>query len=252
MSINCITELDGNHFVVDRNDIYLHNGSGKIDSLVYGRMRDYFFSDIHQSYTDRTFVIKNNKFKEIWVCYVSSGNSTGKCDKALIFNYKEDNWTIRDLPLVTSMFPSPNVSGSSWQQGYERLVALSGTAKVYLMDSGYSMYDNDTSTYVDYESYVERKRLFTEDPFGSNLISGLTPLLETGAANDKVDVYVTSQNIYDKDPDYANIDGRDMFSITPRSESQGYKVDPRTLGRFLNYKITSTTYWKLSFMGMNM
>lgn len=250
LAVNCIAEFDGNHFVVDRNDIYIHNGSGKISSVAYGRVRDFFLGDINHSYTDKTFVVKNNKYKEIWVCYVSSTNSTGKCDRALIYNFKEDNWTIRDLPLVTYMFPSPNLSGVSWQQGNERLLATSSTARLYLMDDGYSMYNG--TAYAAYTSYIERKRLFADDPFGNIFISGITPVLETSADVDTVNVYVTSQNIYDKAPDYANTSGRDMFTITPRSESQGYKVDPRTVGRFLNFKITSSTYWKLSFLGLDL
>jgi len=249
LSLNCIAEFDGHHFVVDRNDVYIHNGSGQVKSLIYGKNRDYLFSDMNQSYTDKTFVVKNNKYREIWVCYVSSTNATGKCDRAMIYNYKEDNWTFRDLPSVVSMFPSPNLSGVSWQYGNERLLAPSGTARLYLMDDTYQMY-NGTS-YADYTSYVERKRLFADDPFGNLLITGITPVLETSATNDTVNVYVTSQNVYDKLPDYANTSGRDMFTITPKSESQGYKVDPRTVGRFLNYKITSTKYWKLSFLGLD-
>ena len=31
LNTDCVTEFDGNHFVVDRNDIYVHNGSGSIE-----------------------------------------------------------------------------------------------------------------------------------------------------------------------------------------------------------------------------
>lgn len=252
MSINCIAEFDGNHFVVDRNDIYTHNGSGQMKSLVYNRLRDFFKSDIHQSYTGKTFVVKNNKYREIWVCYVSSTATTGLCDKALIYNYKEDNWTIRTLPKVSSMFPSPNLTGVSWEYGNERLLAPSATTRVYLMDEGTLMYNNTTAAYAAFDSYVERKRLFADDPFGNIYIAGITPVLEVTEEADKVSVYVTGQNIYDKDPDFSNASGRDLFTISPQSESQGYKIDPRTVGRFLNYKIISDIYWKLSFLGLNL
>lgn len=252
MAVNCIAEFDGQHFVVDRNDIYTHNGSGKITSMIYGRMRDAFYSDLNKSATDKTFVVKNNKFREIWVCYVSNGNTTGKCDKALIYNYKEDNWTVRDLPYVTNMFPSPNLSGTTWQQGDERLLATTGAARVHLIDDGYQMYNTTGSQYEDYMSYVERSRLFAEDPFGNNLIDGLTPVLEVQNMTDQVQVFVTSQNVYDKVEGFANVGGRDMFIIEPQSEKQGYKIDPRTVGRFLNYRIQSEKYWKLSFMGLSL
>jgi hypothetical protein len=252
LSLNCIAEFDGQHFVVDRNDIYIHNGSGQIKSLAYGRVRDFFFADMNPSYTDATFVAKNNKFREIWLCYVSSTNSTGKCDRALVYNYAEDNWTLRDLPLVTAMFPSPNLSGANWQYGNERLLAMTGTAHVHLMDDTNMMFDTDSNAYAPYASFVERKRLFADDPFSNIYIYGIAPVLEVNETVDTVNVYVTAQNVYDKEPDFANLEGRDMFTITPQSEAQGYKVDPRHVGRFLNYKVISNTYWKLSFLGMDL
>jgi hypothetical protein len=250
LSVNCIAEYDGHHFVVDRNDIYTHNGSGQIKSLAYGRVRDFFFSDLNQNDSDKTFVMKNTSFKEIWLCYVSSTNATGKCDRALIYNYQEDNWTIRDLPGVKFMFASPNLSGVTWQYGNERILSPSATTRVYLMDSGAEMYSG--SAYAAFNSYAERTQLSAEDPFGNIYISGLTPVLEVDDPGTVVDIYVTGQNIYDKAADFSNLEGRDMFAITPQSEAQGYKVDPRTVGRFLNYRIISDAYWKLPFMGMEM
>jgi hypothetical protein len=252
LSINCIAEFDGQHFVVDRNDIYVHNGSGQVKSLAYARVRDFFFGDINQSYTDNTFVVKNNSYKEIWVCYVSSANNTGKCDRALVYNYKEDNWTLRDLPLITSMFPSPDLNGSNWEYGNERLLATSNSPRVYLMDDTNLMYDNATSGYTSYDSFVERERLFADDPFGNIYISGIAPVLEVNEPSGSVSVYVTGQNIYDKPASFSNLEGRDMFTISPQSENHGYKVDPRTVGRFLNYRITNDSYWKLSFMGLDL
>lgn len=249
---NCIAEFDGQHFVVDRNDIYTHNGSGKIDSLAYGKVRDYFFSNLNQAYADKTFVVKNNKYREIWLCYVSSGNITGKCDRALIFNYKDNTWSLRQLPYVTHMFPSPELSGSTWQYGSERLLATAGTTNVFLMDQEYQMYNLSELAYGPYDSYVIRERMSAEDPFGNLEITGITPVLTTNLPVNTVSVYVTAQNIYDKAADFSNVSGRDLFTITPRSESQGYKVDPRQVGRFLNFKITSDAYWKLSFLGMNL
>jgi len=149
------------------------------------------------------------------------------------------------------MFPSPNLVAGNWQYGDERLLAPSSTTRLYLMDDTKQMYNLTTSAYADFTSYVERERLFAEDPFGNLYISGITPVLEVDGPTDTVSVYVTGQNIYDKAANFANIDGRDLFTIQPQNESQGYKVDPRQVGRFLNYRITNTKYWKLSFMGLD-
>jgi hypothetical protein len=249
---DCIAEFDGQHFVVDRNDIYTHNGSGKITSIAYGRVRDFFFGDINDTYANKTHVVKNTAFKEMWVCYVSTANVTSKPDKALVYNYQEDNWTVRALPNTVSMFPSPNLSGATWQYGNERILAVSGTSRVYLMDSGNQMYNTTTNAYGEYTSYVERVKLSAEDPFGNNYISGLAPVLTVANYSDIVTIFVTAQNVYDKPANYSNPDGRDKFDIQPQDEAKGYKVDPRSTGRFLNYKVTSEATWTLPFVGLEM
>jgi hypothetical protein len=40
--------------------------------------------------------------------------------------------------------------------------------------------------------------------------------------------------------------------VKPRDERQGYKIDPRGEGRFINLKIQSKKFWKLSFLGLDM
>lgn len=251
LNLNCIAEFDNQHFVVDRNDIYIHNGSGQIKPIAEGRMRQYFFNDVNQSYIDSTFVVRNAKFKEIWLCYPDNSMAEAKCNKALVYNYNDDVYTIRTLPKLKSIFVAPELSSGSFKYGKEVMLGVSGHVRVIQFDSGNQMLDPLAGTYNDFTSMIERRRLSVDDPFGSNYIAGITPVFEVSADDTTIDIYVTNQNTYDKEPSYANVSGRDKYTITPRSEAQGYKIDPRTEGRFLNMRIESLKYWKLSFLGLN-
>lgn len=251
LAANCIVEFDGNHFVVDRKDIYVHNGSGKMESVAEGRIRDYFLNNLNQTYASKTFVVKNNRYKEIWVCFPSL-TSTGKCDRALIYNYVGNTWTIRQLPNVVSMLSAPELLTGSFRYGKDTLLALGSRQQVLQVDSGYEMFDPVGSALGPYTSYVSRERISPADPFSDVYITAITPVLETSAAETVVNVTVTGQNVYDKPVDYANTSGRDMTPISPKNEHQGYRVEPRTSGRWLNFKILSNAFWRLSFLGLDM
>jgi len=247
---NCVVEFDNNHFVVDQNDIYVHNGSGQFTSVAEAKIKKFFFLDLNPIHAANVFAIKNNKFKEIWLCYPSA-SSSGKCNKAAIWNYVDNTWTFRTLPNLTSMFISPLISSGLFRYSNgDTLLGCGDRAEVLIMDSGYFMFNPTTLTPESYPSYVTREKLFSGDPFGTNYISGIAPILQT-FATDTVNVTVTSQNVYDKVADFSNTSGRDTQVITPKNETNGYKVDTRKIGRFLNYKIGANIFWRLSYLGLN-
>jgi len=82
LNTDCVVEYDGNHFVVDRNDIYTHNGSGKIDSLGKNRVNKYFFRNLNKNAINKVHVIKNPFFKEIMINY-PKGTST-VCNESIL------------------------------------------------------------------------------------------------------------------------------------------------------------------------
>lgn len=98
---NCVAEFDGKHFVVGQGDVYVHNGVQK-SSVIDNKMKNYLFNAIKSSGTKSVFVVPDYNNTEMWVCFQSSGNMTDKAqaDRALIWNWQEETWTIRDLPNV--------------------------------------------------------------------------------------------------------------------------------------------------------
>ena len=91
---NCVTEFKGRHFVVADGDIVLFDGQN-IESIADKRVRGYIFDNIDTENFDKSYVVRNDKHKEIWFCYPTSGQSYS--DIAAIWNWEDNTWTFRSL-----------------------------------------------------------------------------------------------------------------------------------------------------------
>jgi len=247
LSTDCVTEFDGKHFVVDRNDIYMHNGSGSIQSLVDFRIKKYFFSNLNKNYIDKVHVVKHLYYKEIWVCY-PKGSST-VCTEALIYNYKNDTWTKRQLANTTYAFSGPANVGSTFQYGTETLYFTTATTQTLMADEGYLMWNG--SALAPYLSWVEKKKINTGNLDATGVISAMYPVFDRVPTAADITIRVAGQNNYVEDIDLS-VDGagahaRDTFHFKPDAyKSQGYKVDPRVSGRVFNFRIQTMGYWRFS------
>ena len=93
-----VIEFDGKHFVIGSQDMYLFGGHpGSIQSVADTRVRRYFFDNLNPLHNQRMFAIRYAQRDEIWVCFPSTSSVRGECNQALIWNYRQNNWTIRDL-----------------------------------------------------------------------------------------------------------------------------------------------------------
>jgi hypothetical protein len=241
LNTDCAVEFDGSHFVVDRNDIYIHNGSGKIESIADSRIKKYFFNNLNQAAIDKVLVVKNPRFKEIWLCY-PKGAATSNTE-ALVFNYTNSTWTKRTLPNLTYAFNGPANSGSAWQYGKEQVYMTSTATQTLVTNEGYLMWNG--SSLASYTSYVEKLKMNTGDVTGSTYVAAIYPVFDKVPASASITVRVSGQNNYVDNADLS-VSGSGDFVFLPDSQtSQGYKVDPRVNGRILNYRITSTSNWRM-------
>jgi len=248
LNTRCLAEFDGQHFVVDRNDIYVHGGSGGIKSVANFKIRDYFFNQVNQNAIDKVYVERNARNDEIWVHYPTGSSTT--CNKVAIYQYRLDNWTFRDAPNTTSSFVGPSPEGSSFLYGKETIYSTTGTTRVFLMDRGYQMWNG--SALASYTSYVSREKLSLGDLSTTNILSSLYPVFDTVPSDSSITITVTGDNNYVSTVDWSNADSRDAFVFEPnRQDNRGYKVDPRVNGRLLNFKISSTGYWRLALLGID-
>jgi len=250
LSTDCVIEVDGKHFVVDRNDIYTHNGSGAIESIADFRIKKYFFNNLNKNYINKVHLTKNSFYKEIWINF-PKGSST-VCNEALVFNYKNNTWSKRTLPSLTYSFTGPANVSNTFQYGTEVIYMCTNSTQTLVTDSNYLMWNG--SALAAYTSYIEKKKLNTGDVSGSTMISAVYPIFDQVPNNANITVRVIGQNNYVDNIDLSidDPDLKDTFVFLPNNEkSQGYKVDPRVYGRVMNYRITTTGYWRLATMALD-
>lgn len=68
----CAVEFEGKHFVVAKDDIFIHNGSSR-QPVASGRMKKYLINEISSTNPKATKVFAYAPAKEIWISYVGSG-----------------------------------------------------------------------------------------------------------------------------------------------------------------------------------
>lgn len=93
----CVQEFNGKHFVVTTDDIIVHDGQTPV-SVADDRVRDWFFSNLQVSTKRQTYVAAKYDTQEMWVCFISSGIAGTYPDTALIWNWSDNTWGIRELP----------------------------------------------------------------------------------------------------------------------------------------------------------
>jgi len=244
LNTNCVVEFDGKHFVVDRNDIYIHGGSGSIESISNFKVRDWFFNNLNKEYSKLVHVVVDRRNDEIWINFPSG--SSVKCDKALIFQYRNGTFTIRSLPGVTYAFPGFDSVAGTYRYSTERIVMTTFTQNTFITDDNYLMWNG--SSFSAYPWYVEKKKM-TIDVGGNTHISSIYPVFDKVPPSASITVRIHAQNNYKDDVDLS-VDNSDTFIFLPDDQkSQGYKIDPRVTGRLMNFRITSNEYARLCALG---
>jgi hypothetical protein len=145
LSTKSVVEYDGRHFVVGKNDIYSFTGNpADIKSLCDNRTRVYFYNNLNPSFLDKTFVLANHRENEIWINYPTIQSTTGECNESLIYNYRDNTWTIRDLNDVKAGDIGPVVGGGIPQA----TLALNNGSSGNNADTGNAGYTNVSNAQV--------------------------------------------------------------------------------------------------------
>lgn len=87
---NCWTNTDTNVYGIDSRDIWVFDGSN-FTSLGNQKVRNYFFANLNQTYSDRIFMVNNTQKYQIEIYYPDL-NSTGWCNKMLSWRYDLQIW----------------------------------------------------------------------------------------------------------------------------------------------------------------
>lgn len=97
------------HFVVTAGDVIVHDGQ-TVQSIISTKMRRWLFNQIGASAFQRLQVVHNQAKGEMWICFPVSFD---QLTRALIWNYDEDKWYIRDLPAVNYIESGQISSGAT-------------------------------------------------------------------------------------------------------------------------------------------
>jgi len=207
----CAKEFNKMHFLVGNNDIVVFDGQ-RVQSVTRSRVRRWFYQNLDPAYSRRVFVVADYVFHEMLVCFPQQGTTTGFADTALVWNWEEDTWSVRELPNVAHI-------------GYGQLDLTGGDS--FDASAGVT-FDNDTG------------------PFG---FGGLDPvsLRLVGAVYDTT----SPKLLYLRDDSYTDEAGNAYTSrverlglaVAGRARSGEPKVDPAAI------KFVRRVYPKVSWSG---
>ena len=97
ISKNCIVEFDGGHAFFGKGGFYVNDGQ-RIKPILPMKLRDYVFKTINGSETNKCFVVADYRRTEILFCYTAADAGSAQPNKAIIWNYITNTFTIRDIP----------------------------------------------------------------------------------------------------------------------------------------------------------
>ena len=251
-TIDAIQEFDGRHIVVGSNDIYTFSGHpGSIKSIADMRVRREFFRTISKNplHQRNLFTMLYRRRDEIWISYPTTASIDGQCDRTLIWNYRNNTWTIREQSTFWNGVMSPiqwDTTGNltvDLNEHFPLLVstrASTDTDSVYVADVPGSFTDRANAGY---ESYMERVRLAMTPEFNTENLLSVAMLTEGDGAS--LEVRATGTNTPAELTDLSTTGGVvNTFDI-----SNDYKIDLREHGRLLNHRITDvrgTVGWSVS------
>ena len=160
----CVIDDGTKHFVVTQSDIRVHQGTKASQSVVEKKVRAALFAEIDNTNYQNSFVFDNNKEREAWFCYPTSGNEIP--NKALVYNYDDGTITYRDFNglnadlgvLAASSTDTWDSSVGSWDDdvgpwntaGREAIVFVDPTAgEAYKLDDGFTFDGSSPLAYLE-------------------------------------------------------------------------------------------------------
>jgi hypothetical protein len=251
LSKDAIAEYDGGHFFIGNSDCYTCNGQ-TVTPLLPNRVRRAMFEDLSGDNYQKCFVAADYVRNEMLACFPRSGSSV--VDKALIWNWKDNTFSFRDLP-DTSFINHGIIditTGATWngntniwndgignwgERNYDNvkknLVFLDVTNTKIFRDSFGNQKDTTNMT-----SYIERSGYDLGDPSSVKFVRAVYPQMDV-SGNDSVNIYIGRQMSTEE-----AITWEGPIEFNPNTQS---KVSCRVSGKYFGFKVESTTDvdWKL-------
>ena len=249
---NCVAEFDGGHFFFGNGDIYINDGQ-KVTSILPHKIRDYVFNYIDGAQYKKSFVVADYGNTEMWACFPSADNTSNQCNKAVVWNWTNQAFTIRDLPDLSHIgygsIDDPNAfttwaaaSAITWSAALGAWSATWSTVENVLVMAGLTdtkLYRNASGNQedtTDMVSYIERTGISTTaqgnpDQTTVKRIKAIYPKMEVSGAN-TVNVYVGTQMSTEEGVSWTS-----AYTFNPDTQS---KISVRAAGKLYGVKFEST------------
>lgn len=95
---HCVQEIAERHmhFVVAQGDVIVHNGRNP-QSIIKPKLRDWLFNTIDDTFAANTFTFLRTPQREVGIAFVEAGSSSTYANLAILWNWQQNTWTIRQL-----------------------------------------------------------------------------------------------------------------------------------------------------------
>jgi hypothetical protein len=279
---NCVVEVEGKHFVMGSQDIYVHDGTTR-QSICDERVRSFIYQGLNTQNANRCFVLLDEALSQIYFCYQSGDAQVAfpnadRCNRAAVYNYKNNTWSFMDLPNVSAGTTANVNTVSTYANATGLTYALVG-GSYYDQEDSYDrhtiMVGEDNTTDGITSDKIYGVDLADEGKIAFQLDTEATkaPLLErTGLdldeAGSAASNYVVVTRLFPQADTINTSDTTLTFQFgasdiprnTPTYEaavtfdiSTDHKIDSRAAGRYLSYKMTlgSTDYKDFEFSGFD-
>lgn len=251
LNADCVVSVGNQHVAMGDGDIVIHDTISE-RSIVNERMRTWLFSQINPDYLQRSYILPNHGMDELWFCFPAGEAETP--DTALIWNYVEDEFAVRSIP-VSRYMSAGVVSGAEildWDSDPEAwnndsttwnerrysplkdvvLAAGTGVADIYEME----VTDMNNGTTI--RSYLERLSMPLLELAHQKVVKALWPKMD-GDPGTQVDFRVGTQQSVN--------DAVSWSAKLPFIIGTDMKVDTIQKGRFLSVRVEASdqSAWRM-------
>jgi hypothetical protein len=254
---DCVVPWSGGHLVLTQGDVVNFDGSSAI-SVADGRVRDWLFNNLNADTYQRAFAVANIRMNEAWFCVPKTGSDWP--NTALIFNWKDGTWGIRDIALASAgasgtivydlgnswdADPDPwDTDDTAWNQ-YEYTQATPRVMLASAVDQTLVLVDTGkTFSGTAFTSYAEKTGMSFDAPESVKYCKGIRPRIDAQSGT-QINVYVGSQDDLE--------DAVDWVGPVPFIVGQDLKADLEVSGRYLAVRFESTgiVSWRLKQFDMD-
>ena len=233
LSKNCAAEYEGGVFFMGNSDLYTTDGR-TVKPLLSNRLRRYLTDNLSGTNFNRSVVVPDYTRKEMMACFPTT--SSTYCDKAIIWNWSTNTFTLRDLPDISHAAYGVKAIASDYDSNLLNVVFVDpGNQKIYRDNRGNTKDGTNMTSFISREGYT----MNAEGVNDSHAIKQLRAIYPKLSCTGSVNFYVGSTMDADD-----TISWGSAVTFNPDSQS---KVSCRTTGRYIGIKVESDgdVDWKL-------